>query len=281
MSSYLNNFYYQILGVDSQSLNTDPNSAKWVFLHGLMGAGQNWRTVVKDLALHNQILLLDQRGHGRSFHPESGYSPLDYANDLKQILLELGWGKINLVGHSMGGRNALAFASHYPEFVDRLIIVDIGPDIDFERANFYRKLLEVVPTPFANREMAKIFFQEDFPRLTEGWNLSPFVRAFLYSNLIENHQGQLDWRFFKPGILESLMLGRSHESWDDLRRLPMKTMIIRGQQSADLSPTVFERMKLTNPQIVGVEIPNAGHWVHADQPAQFMKVIQDFTKDIL
>lgn len=271
MSSYLNHFYYQILGPDSET--------KWVFLHGLMGAGQNWRSVVKDLAISDQILLFDQRGHGRSFHPEAGYAPLDYAEDLKKILEELGWKRIQLVGHSMGGRNALAFASHFPEFVDRLMIVDIGPEANFERADFYRKLLETVPTPFVDRNAAKQFFQDDFENLTRSWSLSPFIRAFLYSNLIETTDGRCDWRFSKEGILQSLTLGRSREQWDDLRKLPMKTLIIRGENSIDLPKEVFSRMKLSNPLVSGVEIPNAGHWVHADQPAAFMKAIREFVLD--
>src|SRR5512135_2152018 len=100
--SYLDNFSYQVLG--------NEKGAKVVFLHGLMGSGVNWRKIAQSLEADYQVLIFDQRGHGRSFQPSSGYAPEDYANDLALILEELRWEKILLVGHSMGGRNALHFA---------------------------------------------------------------------------------------------------------------------------------------------------------------------------
>ena len=105
--SFLNHFNYQLLG--------DPQAPKLVFLHGLMGSAANWRKITTAFTEKYHILLYDQRGHGRSFQPSSGYKPEDYASDLQQILKELGWEKIFLVGHSLGGRNALNFAFKNPK----------------------------------------------------------------------------------------------------------------------------------------------------------------------
>ena len=107
-------FHHQISG--------NPSGNKLVFLHGLMGSMTNWRRITPAFENDYQILTYDQRGHGRSFHPQHGYKPTDFAGDLKAILDELGWYNIHLVGHSMGGRNALEFAYLFPRRADKLVI---------------------------------------------------------------------------------------------------------------------------------------------------------------
>src|SRR4051812_15656878 len=115
----LSQFHHQIAG--------NPAGHKLVFLHGLMGSASNWRKITPAFENDYQILIYDQRGHGRSFKPISGYTPADFAGDLKNIIDELGWEKIHLVGHSMGGRNALEFAQLFPRRIDHLVIEDITP----------------------------------------------------------------------------------------------------------------------------------------------------------
>src|SRR5436305_14748609 len=109
---FLDNFHYQITGVTEASGGEAP---KLVFLHGVMGYSANWRRIARAFEHTHHVLVYDQRGHGRSFQPPTGYAPEDYASDLEKILDELGWGAIQLVGHSMGGRAALHFAYESPD----------------------------------------------------------------------------------------------------------------------------------------------------------------------
>lgn len=136
---FLKQFHYQLYGNSA--------SPKLVFLHGLMGFGANWRKIVSSLEDQYQILTLDQRGHGRSMKPETGYAPENYADDLLKILDELGWEKIHLVGHSMGGRNALNFAARFPHRVISLVLEDISPVGNPNDVERYENLLAKVPTP--------------------------------------------------------------------------------------------------------------------------------------
>jgi len=270
MSSYLAQFNYQLSGPE--------NGRRWVFLHGLMGYALNWRRIAKDLETTERILTYDQRGHGRSMQPETGYAPEDYADDLWQITNELGWDKFILVGHSMGGRNAVSFAHRHAEKVEKLIIEDIAPEGDPKAAEYYRWLLGVVPTPFASKALAREFFTKEFMQQVAGRVENPEVlSAYFYSNIVELPDGQADWRFSKNAIVTSVIQGRSHDFWNEIRALPMPTLVIRGENSKELPREVFRRMGLANPRIEGVEIPNAGHWVHSDQPEEFLKVIRRFT----
>jgi esterase len=258
--SYLSQFHHKLQGND--------NGPKLVFLHGLMGYAGNWMRITPAFENKFHILTYDQRGHGRSMKPEHGYSPEDYASDLVKILDELGWSRVNLVGHSMGGRNAMSFASQYPERVERLVIEDIGPDANQAAVARIHKLLEGMPTPFKEKRTAKDFLMNNIS--------DPALGMYLYSNLEEKPDGSFDWRFSKKAILESVDLGRAKERWDQIKSFAMPTLIVRGENSEEFPKEVFEKIGLVNPKIERVEIKNSGHWVHFDQPDEFIRVLQEF-----
>lgn len=247
-----------------------------MFLHGLMGAANNWRSIAKAFEEHFHILTFDQRGHGRSFHPESGYHPRDFAQDLRLILDDLGWNQIILVGHSMGGRNALEFAVHFAQRVKALVIEDIGPEANSNAIGRIEKLLELVPTPFATRDQARKFFENEYPDLISFYPQPRVVAKFLLTNIDEKQPGKWDWRFDKRAVLGALRDGRNEDRWDALRNLKMPVLLVRGESSGDLSPEVFARMKATLPSAMAVEIKGAGHWVHFDQPDAFIKALKEF-----
>lgn len=266
----MENFHTQVLG--------NPGGPKLIFLHGLMGSGANWRKITPAFEKDYHILLLDQRGHGRSFHPEFGFSPEDYARDLHKILEELGWGEeaILLVGHSMGGRNALAFAHLYPQRVAKLVIEDIGPDSHPDAVKQIEFYLDQVPTPFADKRAAKQFFDEEFPRRIGSGPKSQVLAQYFYTNIATREDGRADWRFSPKAILSSVREGRAYERWDQIRALKGPTLVIRGSRSEELSEEVFHRMVAANPLITGVQIPESGHWVHFDQPQAFIEALTQF-----
>jgi len=260
---------------------TGPEGApKLVFLHGVMGFAANWRRIAKAFEDRFQVLVYDQRGHGRSFHAEPGhYLPRDYAQDLVEILNELGWQEINLVGHSMGGRVALQFASHFPQRVSRLVIEDIGPTMQPLGASLILRLLDAVPVPFPSKREAKAWFDTEFMRVFEAVPQKEGLAAYLYANLIENDAKEAVWRFSETGVRESVAAGRGGDHWAEIRALAMPTLVIRGEFSRDLPLDVFQRMQQENPLIQGVEIKGAAHWVHSDQPDLFIQVLERFSRD--
>jgi esterase len=267
--SYLQNFRFEVQGADS--------NPKIVFLHGVMGTGSNWRRMTTGLKDQYQSLIFDQRGHGKSFKPQDGkYSPTDYANDLRLILDELGWKKIVLVGHSMGGRNALRFASLYPDRLRGLVIVDIGPSGNIDAMGRTLKILDLVPTPFPDRGSAKNFFAEDFPRLVDFHPQKAILGPFLLSNIEEKSDGTADWRFDREGIVASLKTGHLESRWQEVEALTMPTLWIRGEASDDLPEAEFTKILLSNPKIEGVVVARAGHWVHAEEPEAFFTVLKGF-----
>ncbi len=258
--SYLSQFNYDLRGPF--------DGKKVVLLHGLMGSWTNWRRLLSDFEGEYRVLSYDQRGHGRSLQPADGYEPEDFASDLLQILDELGWGKIYLIGHSMGGRNALVFASQYPERVERLVVEDIGPEGNLESAEKIESMLAKVPTPFRDKRVAK--------ETILGLFSNKVLANYLYANITEVSPGIFDWRFSKDAILKAVWAGRSKDRWAEWQGLKMPTLLIRGADSDELDSSTYNQMLSRQPQAKGVEIPNAGHWVHYDQPAAFSQAIRDF-----
>jgi len=265
---HLENFHYQISG--------NPSGPKLVFLHGLMGSASNWRRITPAFESDYHILIFDQRGHGRSFQPTTGYHPRDFAHDLQLILDELGWTEILLVGHSMGGRNALEFANQFAQRVKALVIEDIDPDNSSTNIEGIERMIEKVDTPFASREEAKKFFDEEYPLRIASNPQAKVVSQFFFTNIERKEDGRYDWRFAKEAIFQSLREGRTEEHWDSLRQLKMPVLIVRGESSRDLPRPVFDKMLQALPQASGVEIAGAGHWVHFDQPEAFIQALKEF-----
>jgi pimeloyl-ACP methyl ester carboxylesterase len=224
----------------------------------------------------HKILLFDQRGHGKSFKPEDGYSPEDYADDLLSIINELGWSAIDLVGHSMGGRNAMNFAFRFPNRVRKLVIEDIGPNADASAVERIKGLLAIVPTPFASKEKARIFFTDEFIERAKNYPQPKALGQYFYANMDVKSDGSADWRFSKEAIIKSLEDGRSKDRWNEIESLEMPCLLIRGETSVDLNRKTFDEILKRNPRIIGVEIEKSGHWVHFDQPDLFISALKNF-----
>ena len=206
--SILEKIHYNISG--------NPEGRRWVFVHGLMGFLNNWQRITTALAETECCLTYDQRGHGKSFKPNSTYAPEDFAQDLKDLTDALGWDRFILVGHSMGGRNVLVFASLFPEKVEKLIVEDIGPEANESSSQYYQNLLDAAPTPFPSREKARDFFRNEFAAQVKTREPAPVLGSFLYANIEEKSDGQWDWKFSKQGILETVRIGRLQDRWKEV-----------------------------------------------------------------
>lgn len=267
---FLSNFHYSILGTNQ--------AKRIVFVHGLMAFAANWRKIANRLEDEFQCLIYDQRGHGRSFKPEFGYRTEDFAEDLYKITEELGWDRFHLVGHSMGGKNAIVFADLYPEKVITLTIEDIGAEVTPQVLGYYQRMLKAVPTPFVNREAVQNFFQNEFKNRFQSKEPNEVLSTFLQANIEEKPDKSYDWRFSKQAIFDTVKSGHQKNRWHEVSQLRMPTLLVRGEKSHVFSHEEYEKMLSTNSKIQGVEVAGAGHWLHYEKYEEFVQILRDFIR---
>jgi esterase len=248
-------------------------AAPLVLLHGLMGFSANWGKIWPYFQKERSVLVLDQRGHGRSAKPAQGYDPEDYARDLHSLLAHLGWNACHVVGHSMGGRVALRFASLFPEATLSLTLEDSGMEGNPSRVQWIEKLLGSIPTPFPDRDSARKFFEEKFTS-------DPLTGGFLHANLETLPDGTMNWKFHAPGMVETILRGRAVSAMEEFSTLKAPTLVVRGSRSEEFPRAEADRMVRARASVKFVEIEGAGHFVHAEKPAEFSIALSTFLKEL-
>jgi pimeloyl-ACP methyl ester carboxylesterase len=251
-----------------------------VFIHGLLGWGLNWGPVLKYFEEDYHIITYDQRGHGRSFQPDTGYAPEDYAEDLAEILKSLEIKSAHIIGHSMGARTAQTFAVNYPGQTKSLVIEDMGPNPENTSTMSTQQMILSVPAPFKSKKDVDAFFDSEFKVKTAADDTQKSVMAnFLKANLTRNSEGEITWRFHLKGILETLEQGLKPR-WSEFKCIEVPTLILKGENSKHLSLETFNIMKDSLPGAEAEVIPNVGHWIHYQAPEVFSQYVLKFLRKL-
>ncbi|RAU21134.1 alpha/beta hydrolase [Paramagnetospirillum kuznetsovii] len=237
-----------------------------LILHGLLGSARNWGAVVKSLGESRQVLALDLPNHGASPWTEV----MDYpfmAREVAKVIESLG-GRAAVMGHSMGGKAAMTLALTRPELVERLVVVDIAPVAYTHTFAPYVKAMRAVPLgEVTSRGEVEAHIAAQIP--DKG------VRAFLMQNL-EGGAAGYRWR---PNLavlqahMEDIL---AFPRFGDDVRYDGPTLFIDGETSDYIRPQYEDVMTALFPAHQVVEIAGAGHWVHADKPAEFLAAVSAF-----
>ena len=237
-----------------------------VILHGLFGSAVNWKNIGQYLSRHWTVFVLDLRNHGDSPHsPHFSYDAL--VEDVRWFMDRLGIGKTNLLGHSLGGKIAMAFADRYPDKAERLIVVDIAPK----------------PYPAGHRHMLKALIDFDLNpigSLKEAVErLAPVIpslaiRHFLVKNLVRSKDGRYHWKINLPAIYRHY--GELSKGPRLSNSYPKSALFIRGQSSEFVIDEDDSLIRRYFPNSLIVTIENAGHWLHIDAPEKTSEAIIGF-----
>ena len=240
------------------------SGAPIVILHGLFGSSDNWGTIGKELAEQYDVLLVDQRDHGRSPHTDRVTYPL-MADDVHALVTSLGLRDIVLVGHSMGAKTAMYFAHRWPELVKHLVSVDMGPR-EYPLSNQAPIIEALMTSDLANKTTRKEVEQHLARHVPE-----PGVQQFLLKSLYWETPERLAWRFNVPVL--------SRDIHDILAAAPAETirvpsLFIRGGQSDYITRADIPALKEQFPNSRLETVDFAGHWVHAQAPDEVMDLIR-------
>lgn len=242
-----------------------------VFLHGLFGRGRNFTTIARALAPDALSLLVDLPNHAKSAWTEG----FDYAHiaDLVAEHLRADFaanGPVDVVGHSMGGKVAMALALRHPDLVRRLVVVDVSPVVSPEPKGNFRHLLDSLAavdlTQVERRADADAALQDSIPETG--------VRAFLLQNLERVGDG-FGW---EPNLvmlraqLDTIM-GFPDFSGSEYTG---PVLWVRGDLSNYIAKNDMPTMRSLFPETELITIHGSGHWVHSEKPKEFVETLRTF-----
>ncbi len=239
----------------------------FVIMHGLFGMLDNWQTLARKWADRYQVILVDLRNHGRSPHvDEMDYSLM--AEDVAELLETLGIDECILLGHSMGGKVAMQTALSYPELVRQLIVVDIAPRrYRAGHDSIFAALEAFDPLAVSDRKAAAAAMTQ--------YVSEPGIQLFLLKNLTRNPEGGFRWRMNLPVIKEHYgkligPVGQMGEQYDG------PGLFLRGGNSGYVSTDDWPLIETLFPAAQLATVAGAGHWVHAEKPAELMAEVNAF-----
>jgi len=243
----------------------------FIILHGLFGISDNWVSFAKKIAdLGYQVFVLDQRNHGQSAHSPN-FNYLALVDDLFEFIDEHELEDAVILGHSMGGKVAMRFALENPDYLSKLIVVDISlrqyPPRDYH-LKVIRAMKKVDFSTVKNRKEVEVILAEDIE--------SKRIRQFIMKNLYRKEKNELSWRMCLDAIANNL-----DEMFDGIepeKPLNKPTLIIRGGKSDYVLDSDLLPLKNAFPQAEIQTIANATHWVHAEEPEVFFEDVEGFLR---
>jgi pimeloyl-ACP methyl ester carboxylesterase len=248
----------------------DPDT---LLLHGIGHAGRQWDFFARAIDGRLRLLAPDARGHGDSVKPADAYAPEDFVADIVAILDGLGLARVVLVGHSMGGAHAVAFALAQPQRVSRLVVIDTGPTLEPSGRERARRLTTTRPARFSNAAEAERYIRATSP----GYDDEVYAHRVRWL-LRETPEGVL-WRS-DLAALERILLdpaGSSADLWGRIGELSVPTLVVRGARGGHVGADTARRMVERIPDARVVDIP-AGHNVHLDRPAELADAVVAFAR---
>jgi len=242
-----------------------------IILHGLFGISDNWVSFARSIAGKYGVFIPDQRNHGQSPHdPTFNYFAL--CSDLHDFIVHHKLEEPIILGHSMGGKVAMRFALENPEMVKAVILADISLR-SYQRRYHHLDMIDAM----LSVDFTKTETRDDVERILEPKIKDFSVRQFAMKNLYRRERsGQFAWRL----NLEAINLGMDgiFEGVNSKEVFKKPALFIRGGNSDYVKYEDFDQIYRNFPKADIKTIEGAGHWIHADKPDEFLKIVSEFLK---
>ncbi|MEO9502084.1 alpha/beta fold hydrolase [Nonlabens ulvanivorans] len=241
-----------------------------IILHGFLGMADNWKTLGKEWSENGyEVHLIDQRNHGRSLHSvDFNYTLL--AKDVHDYCIEHKLENIYLLGHSMGGKVAMKVAADFPQLIKKLVVADIAPKTYApHHSDIINGLKSINFDEIKSRKEA----DEQL-----ALRISDFgTRQFLLKSLYRIDENRYGWRFNLEVLGDSQEMIGFQEPIQTQINIP--TLFVRGANSGYINDNDFVIIEHAFAKADLKTIPNAGHWLHAEQPEIFYNTVTSFLTD--
>jgi len=232
----------------------NPTAPPVVCVHGYTSSAQAFNALARRFHDRGHFVALDVRGHGESaWSPAGAYQYGDQVADLTAIVDKLGLSRFTLIGTSMGGIIAMAYAGAHPDRLTHLVINDIGPDVEVGSTRI-TQMVGSRPDEFATLEDAMAYRREVSP-ITAARSLDD-QRELALGVLRRRPDGRWIWKMDPAYIEQRVKVGPPERPalWAALSRVTCPTLVVWGTDSDVLSEAQARRMvdTLTNGELVTV-----------------------------
>ena len=250
-----------------------------LFLHGGGLNVHTWDLVCASLKPERHCLALDQRGHGDSeWSPVMDYATESHAEDLDAFVDHLGLERFVLVGMSLGGANALAWAGSHSERLAALVLIDVGPEV---RQAGVRKIAAFTS------EAAPLDSVEQYVERALSFNPRrnrELLRRSLLHNLRRMPDGRFMWKYdqrHRGRALDPALVTRRREMlWSAVDGVTCPVLVVRGAQSDVFHDEDAERLAGRLRRGRWVKVEGAGHTVQGDNPAGLLVELRAFLGEV-
>lgn len=238
--------------------------APLVILHGLFGMLDNWSTLGRKFGNGYKVYLVDLRNHGKSPHNQVMNYPT-MAKDIYDFIKANDLDKINLIGHSMGGKVAMQFAIDYPSHINKLVVADIG-------VKQYKGNHHDIFEAFESLDLAAIESRKQASEQLEKLLPDFGVRQFILKNLARSNDGTYFWR---PAI-QIIKNEYQHILAAVEGAFSGPALFVKGGQSKYIVESDTNTLLSQFPNATIQSIAGVGHWLHAEKPGEFYAVVNTF-----
>jgi len=232
--------------------------------HGLFGSARNFNALGKRLAADRRVVMVDMRNHGASpWDPDCAYTAM--AGDLAAAVRDRCGGRAVVLGHSMGGKAAMALALTEPALLAGLIVADIAPVAYAHTHDGYIAAMKGV-------DLSRVARRSDADPMLAGAVPEPPLRAFLLQNLVIE-EGRARWRINLDALERGMgtLTGWPAEWPHPAHSGPV--LFLRGGASGYAGPGTEPAIRAHFPAAEIETVPGAGHWLHAEKPDAFAAAV--------
>ena len=253
------------------------NNPPLIIVHGLYGMSDNWVAIAKVLSEQFEVFVIDQRNHGNSPHSnEHNYNLLQ--EDLHEFMQDQEIENPVLIGHSMGGKTVMNFAINYPEKINALIVVDISPRRynSAQLTDSSKKHMQIL-NAMNKINLADFNKRDDIKEHILKTIKEERIVNFILKNL-KRETNSFKWKLNIKAIINNLEdIIADLNITDEISGFP--TLFVRGKNSNYILDEDISFIEEKFPVAEIETIKNAGHWIHAEQPKEFIRVVEDFLEN--
>ncbi|AWI24725.1 alpha/beta fold hydrolase [Flavobacterium pallidum] len=248
---------------------TEGTGQPLLILHGFLGMSDNWKTLSGQYAAEGfQVHALDMRNHGRSLHSQD-FTYAAMVGDIAEYIRFNNLGAVDIIGHSMGGKIAMFYATQYSDSVRKLVIADIAP-------RYYAPHHQDIMKALNSVDFSKKPTRQEVDDILAQYVPDFGTRQFLMKSLYWEQPGQLGFRFNLRAFNDSIDVIGEALSANAIFTKP--TLFLKGEKSHYICDDDMPTIRHHFPQSEIVTIKNAGHWLHAENPKDFFESTINFLR---